>query len=440
LESLVTTSSVIISNGFSKFPLAAAAAEICRRGRLAALFTGAYPTKSALKLLHALRLDRAAKITRLIARGEDIPDNFVIPFWLEEAEQVAAQILSKQDLIKKLGSSIDLAAHRHYGHRAAGILADYRNARIYHFRSCFGGSSIRRAKEFGMITVCDHSIANPEVLDYMCEHAGAYPIGTLPPISPFWSYCLQELKAADQMVVNSDFVRETFVRLGWDPARITSIYMGIDDLFLKAVPRREVELSGPIHLLFAGAFVKRKGAPILIDALQRVPEVQWRLDIVGSVDHDIRAQYASFFADPRVRTFGTLSRTEVATRMSQAEVFVFPSLAEGSARVIFEAMACGCFIVTTPNSGSIVQDGRHGSVVDVGSAEALAGAIRGAWTNRPALPQIGAANAELIRNRFRQRHYGDALEALYDQLIASSTTRNDHDPGGNRAGSAPKHG
>ena len=47
--------------------------------------------------------------------------------------------------------------------------------------------------------------------------------------------------------------------------------------------------------------------------------------------------------------------------MSRAEVFVFPSLAEGSARVVAMAMAAGCYVITTPNSGSVVRDGAMGA-------------------------------------------------------------------------------
>ena len=43
--------------------------------------------------------------------------------------------------------------------------------------------------------------------------------------------------------------------------------------------------------------------------------------------------------------------------LSQVYILVIlPSHAEGSARVGFEALASGCFLITTPNSGTIVQN------------------------------------------------------------------------------------
>ena len=69
------------------------------------------------------------------------------------------------------------------------------------------------------------------------------------------------------------------------------------------------------------------------------------------------------------------SREDLRERYRAADVFVFPSLAEGSARVIFEAMACGCAIITTPNAGSVVRDGENGLLIPTSDGKALGIAI-----------------------------------------------------------------
>ena len=42
-------------------------------------------------------------------------------------------------------------------------------------------------------------------------------------------------------------------------------------------------------------------------------------------------------------------------------------LAEGSARVGFESLASGCFVITTPFSGTIVKDKINGFLIDAGN-------------------------------------------------------------------------
>jgi glycosyltransferase involved in cell wall biosynthesis len=144
--------------------------------------------------------------------------------------------------------------------------------------------------------------------------------------------------------------------------------------------------------------------------------VDWELLVAGPVASDISAAHGAFLKDPRVKLLGTLRRAELRREMMSAPVFVFPSFAEGSARVVFEALACGCYVVTTPNAGTIVEDSVHGALVRPGDADQLRAAIAGANAQRPLVARIGNRNAQVVAERYRQSDYGDALAALYRKL------------------------
>jgi glycosyltransferase involved in cell wall biosynthesis len=58
-----------------------------------------------------------------------------------------------------------------------------------------------------------------------------------------------------------------------------------------------------------------------------------------------------------------------------ADVLVLPSICEGSATVIYEGLACGLPVITTPNAGSVVRDGREGFIVPIRDADAIANAL-----------------------------------------------------------------
>src|ERR1039457_273501 len=78
---------VIVSNGFNRYPLSRAAAEVHKRGLLARFITGAYPTPAVRQLAALTRFDRwSGKAARLLDRGEkELPDDLVAPLWLSEA-------------------------------------------------------------------------------------------------------------------------------------------------------------------------------------------------------------------------------------------------------------------------------------------------------------------------------------------------------------------
>jgi len=402
---------VIISNGFSKFHLSAAAVEANRRGILSAFLTGAYPTPLVRSILSLPGLRSNRKLKRLMARAEPLDDNRIRSLFLPELlYHLSHGLHSESALIGSL---------RAYGRAAIPHVkrAAKENARIYHYRAGCGGDSLTVARDSGLIALCDHSIAHPAAVDELVENHGVLRRQTNSgKISSFWRYVQSDIDRADAVLVNSDFVESTFRFVGFDRLPLNVIYLGVDDAFLSHVPERK-GAGEAFRLLFAGSFEKRKGAEVVIDALRRLGNFPWQLEIAGKLHPELVKKNQEFFADPRIKNLGMLSRKELAEVMTQADIFVFPSLAEGSARVVFEALACGCYVVTTPNSGSIVEHGVHGSVVPPGDSEAVTLAIEEAYRSRRQTAEIGLRNSQLIKSKYLQCNYGDQLEELYKKLL-----------------------
>lgn len=413
---------LVIANGFNRFHLAVAAAEAHRRGLLTCFITGAYPTPAVRRALALGGLWRDRRLARLAARREAIPDAMVRAMWTAEA--IYAVAMAARRIAPRSALWLNAWSFRHCGARAVRCVrrAAACGARIYHYRSGFGHRSVREAKRLGMVALCDHSIAHPALLPRLIVDDGRMPPrGARPQMDRLWAEILEDVEQADAVLVNSDFVRETFLRAGEDPARIHVIYWGVDDAFLEALPAvgaGRAAAGGPLRMLFAGAFERRKGADTLVEALQLLDAVPWTLEIAGEVGPQVAGR-AALLRDPRVTVRGWLPRRELARLMSRSEVFVFPSLAEGSARVVFEALAAGCYVITTPNAGSIVEDGVHGRLVAPGAPAQLAAAIRAAAARRAELGEVGRRNAALVRARYRQRDYGEQLAALYAQLLGA---------------------
>jgi glycosyltransferase involved in cell wall biosynthesis len=362
---------VAVSNGFHKMHLATAAREANDRGFLKLLVTGAYPTPAFRRLLRALPVRGPARLRRLEHRGEDIPLERVQVLFLPELLEQLARGLARVPLLRRLSEKLIVATYRLYGRKAARALVRAQGAQIYHFRA-----------------------------------------GT--------KAALEDLDRSDAVVVSSPFVKETFMRVGWTPERVHVAYTGIDENFFHygelPVPRRSAP-SGPLPLLFASVLSRRKGAKTLVEALELVgSRIDWDLVVAGPVGPDIAAKHRSFFADPRVEVLGNLARPQFKAQLIARGVFPFPSNAEGSARAVWEALACGCYVITTPNAGSIVEDGVHGALVPPGDADALAEAIVAADSDRERIAEIGNRNAELIASSYRQSAYGDALTRIYADL------------------------
>ena len=410
----------IVSSGFGRTHMTIAAHEAGARRMLAAAITGAYPTSRVKRSLRRLGLHGTGRLARLLERDERIPDERLRPQFSPELLFEAARALLRIPVLSPLYPRLSGVSVRLYGRLAARQLARNGDAGIYHFRAGFGLSSVPRAQRLGLVALCDQSAVHPQVVDELLDRRGRLEgLNRRDPalLHPLWRAKLIDIEAADAIVVNSDLLKEMFVGLGEAPERIHVIHLGVDDHFLRhAAGKREPQPDGPLRLIFAGRLERDKGADELAAALAGLEGIEWELAIAGPVPREVLAGHREFFGDPRVTLLGTISRAELARRMRVAPVFVFPSFAEGSARVVSEALACGCYVITTANAGSIVEDGVHGALVPPGEVEPLREAIRTADQDRHRLAEIGNRNAELIASRMRQADYGDALAELYREL------------------------
>ena len=112
--------------------------------------------------------------------------------------------------------------------------------------------------------------------------------------------------------------------------------------------------------------------------------------------------------------------------MAAADVFVFPSLFEGSAVVTYEALACGLPCVVTPAAGSVVRDGVEGFLVGPRDVNGLAERME-QLGNMPELRarMSAAARCRACEFDWPRYHKGivDAIEHLEQKILGSITSR-----------------
>jgi glycosyltransferase involved in cell wall biosynthesis len=181
-------------------------------------------------------------------------------------------------------------------------------------------------------------------------------------------------------------------------------------------------------LLSVGRLEHNKGFQVLADALAalrahggRPVDGQWRWVIVG--DGPYRRSLES-----AVREAGVAGQTSFLGRLNEhdlhawyeaADLFVHPTLYEGSSLVTLEAMAHRRAVVATAAGGlpDKVQPGISGWLVPPGDASALAAAISGALAHPDRLAAMGQAGRTIVERDFSWKATGSALLRLYDELL-----------------------
>lgn len=183
----------------------------------------------------------------------------------------------------------------------------------------------------------------------------------------------RKLAMADYIFAPSPPVRKSLIDDGIPEDRILSVSYGWAPHRVEGT-RPPRDASTPPVFLFVGTVCIRKGAHLLLEAWAEAGAAG-RLDICGPIRPEIRAVAGRLLEAPGVRTPGTVRPFSRAA--AAADVFVFPTLEEGSSLAVLEAMATGLAMLTTPmGAGEIIRHGQEGLVLDPYDRAAWADALR----------------------------------------------------------------
>jgi starch synthase len=199
----------------------------------------------------------------------------------------------------------------------------------------------------------------------------------------------QELELADTVMVPSTFVKSTL-----------DLYPGKKQIVVNpfgvpaniAAPRERTERNQPLRVLYVGSLTQRKGIAYLFEAVEKAGKAV-SLTVVG------RKVGQSEMLDrccAQHRWLASLPHAEILAEMRRHDVFVFPSLFEGLALVLGEAISQGLPVITTSNSGGtdILRDGMDGFIVPIRNAEAITARLMQLHEDRTLLQQMSDSTLE----------------------------------------------
>lgn len=289
---------------------------------------------------------------------------------------------------------------------------------IFHVRSGAGrGGALSRARHLGLKAIVDHSIAHPAFLDaaLRTEYEKFGFAFWMSPEDPFWAAVLADCYEADALLVNSQFVKDTFVEQGFSEEKIHVIYLGVRDDFIRL--KNDYPEKKTIELLFTGGFGLRKGAQYLIPALEQLAQegLDWRLTVVGTTN-EAEALLSNSIVSPRINLVGHVPQEDLKAHLELADIYVFPTLAEGCASSAMEAMAAGLPVITTKESGLPIRHGVDGWIIKSKSISELVSAIHEIALNRKLREQLGRAAADRIAVEYTWKAYAHRVLRLYSQI------------------------
>jgi starch synthase len=180
----------------------------------------------------------------------------------------------------------------------------------------------------------------------------------------------KELNYANYIMVPSNFVKNSLIINGIDKNKIKLNNYGS---FISPVDSINQMKKSTITVLFVGQISQRKGIKYLFDAIKicKKNNISIKLIIIGTIYGD-KNSFKDYW-DLVDKYYPSLPRDRIKDIMIESDVFVLPSLFEGSALVVYEAISNGLVPIVTPNTGAdFVQDGQNGYIVPIRNSEIIA--------------------------------------------------------------------
>lgn len=226
--------------------------------------------------------------------------------------------------------------------------------------------------------------------------------------------------AADAITVPSSFALRSYLQLGVPREKLHVIPYGANVPSLLDKPSM-IRTRDRFDVLFAGGVSLRKGVPYLLQAFGELKHPKKRLRLVGHVEPDMRDVLREMPLDD-VEVLGSVPREKLIELMQSSHLLVLPSIEDGFGLVMAEAMACGCPVLASTNTGAedLYTDGNEGFIVPIRDAEALLLRMQQLAGDRDLQEAMGAAARSRVQLLGGWSHYGDCWERLLRELTGKT--------------------
>jgi glycosyltransferase involved in cell wall biosynthesis len=223
---------------------------------------------------------------------------------------------------------------------------------------------------------------------------------------------------ADLITVPSSFAARSVVEMGVPTEKLRTIPYGVR---LERYRRVGEPPKDRFEVLFAGSVGLRKGVPYLLEAFSRLQHSNKRLRVAGPIQDEIEA-VLNRLPTENVEFLGSVPQEKMVELMSTSHVMVLPSIEEGLALVQGQALACGCPVIASTNTGGedLFSDQVEGFIVPLRDSAAITQKLQ-QLADDPALQQrMSEAALARVQHLGGWSEYGDRWETILRELTGKS--------------------
>jgi glycosyltransferase involved in cell wall biosynthesis len=202
-----------------------------------------------------------------------------------------------------------------------------------------------------------------------------------------------DCKYVDHFFVPSKVVYNSLKFCGVNDERLITVPYGVSVDQFTYVQKKPG--TGPLKLIFVGGVMYRKGVHHLLEVVSQYTKEEVVLSLAGGYNPE-DGLYQNYKDKENIHFLGFVTRDVITRVFQESDAFVLPSLAEGLALVILEALATGTPVICTENSGGndAITNYENGIVCKVSDRESFNDALQWMIANPDKLPEMSAKARE----------------------------------------------
>lgn len=350
---------IIISNGFTNFPLRFVAEGLYKKGYDVVLLTGIYPFKKLIVLFKILKIEKFGPIQRIINRKISIPDKNIRSFFMSELfYQIGRNLYNHFDWFKLVYKFIDFNSAKAYQKNSDKFLNNLplNKKYLYLCRAGYGGKSLIRKKNFKVFV--EHQNVHPKIFFTAIKKKGEITnkIKFKDELDGLYIHIKRDLDLSKNLIILGEqslytnrlyfkkHLKKNKKKFFKGVARISNYY---NEYLKKIKINKYFTQNKKLKVFYFGAFVERKGAEILLDIMKNFDEKKIELTIItNGIDIKYRKKIEKF-KNKNINFLINQKVNYIIETMLKNHVCIFPSYSEGLARTCIEALACGNYLIVS---------------------------------------------------------------------------------------------
>ena len=184
----------------------------------------------------------------------------------------------------------------------------------------------------------------------------------------------QKLMLADYVFSPSPQVTMSLLEMNVPKNKIVESSYGLDESDLFEISHNNSKSQDSFKAIFVGSVIPRKGIHLLLD-YWTAAKVKGQLKVIGKVDESAQSIVDLYKDDPSIEFISFTN--DLTSHYRSADLFMMPSLEEGSPLVTYLAAGAGLPCLVSPMAGDgVVRDNVDGYVVPPHDKEAWIEALQ----------------------------------------------------------------